>query len=463
MPDGNRLTSFQSRLRSTPLSPPPPLLRHHIPQSNSTLNPFYSNSLKQPRNQAASPALHSDASSPSLFTSNMVALAESITKINASARELRSMAAKAKSASDLSTTASARALNASKSNMTASLPLQSVSNRPPSADAIAKADRLAASSTALSKRANTTAANTKRKADAAQRQLNAAIITAGDLQRRAANFNNLQRASAPDAVGLSTLNTIARRTNAPNRSAILRSNPFGADHSYGSICEYAALSSNDPPQLSEKESDADSPSKTDETRPGTQPKDRRIRKPRPNLNNFPLQYPKTTPEGPALPPYLSYNLEASYCIDGSSVADASIAADPSRPSRSDRSKQGACAFVKYTPLRVMVYAAKVEDATNNAAEFLALEEVLKDAVKSEHRTILITTDSQLTFDLLIDAGNRITKPHLKTIADRIQLLLKSAITVYASKVFSHRDETYLGNQVADAMCTWAVATTKTAP
>jgi ribonuclease HI len=163
----------------------------------------------------------------------------------------------------------------------------------------------------------------------------------------------------------------------------------------------------------------------------------RQRKLRPPLFKFPLHYPKALPDGPPPPPYLSYNLEASYHIDGSSITEVLASEDPARTSR-DRSKRGACAFVKYMPKRINIYAAKVEDASNNAAEFSSLEEALKDAVKSEHRSILIVTDSQLTFDLLIDADYRITRPHLKVIADRIKLLLKNVPTVYVSKVFSHR-------------------------
>jgi ribonuclease HI len=201
----------------------------------------------------------------------------------------------------------------------------------------------------------------------------------------------------------------------------------------------------------------------DEQGPSPARRTARQRKSRPPLFKFPLHYPKALPDGPPPPPYLSYNLDAAYHIDGSSITDVLASEDPSRSARNDRSKRGASAFVKYMPNRVNVYATKVEDASNNAAEFVSLEEALKDAVKCQHRTILIVTDSQLTFDLIIDADYRIARPHLKAIADRIKALLKSVPIIYASKVFSHRSDTCVGNQAADALCTWAISSLKATP
>ena len=105
---------------------------------------------------------------------------------------------------------------------------------------------------------------------------------------------------------------------------------------------------------------------------------------------------------------------------------------------------------------------KISDATNNLAEFAGLEEAMKDAVQSKHSTVLFVTDSQLVLDFLIGA-NAFSLPHLKDIVGRLKLLIKQIDTIYASKVYSHRSDTYLGNEIADALCTWNLNSKKTTP
>ncbi len=100
-------------------------------------------------------------------------------------------------------------------------------------------------------------------------------------------------------------------------------------------------------------------------------------------------------------------------------------------------------------------ATKLVDASNNLAEFKALEEALLDAVRNKLLIILIVTDSQLVFDLLIDA-NDICPSHLKAVVANIRSLLRGITTLYVSKVYSHRKDPVVGNQIADALCTWAL-------
>lgn len=164
---------------------------------------------------------------------------------------------------------------------------------------------------------------------------------------------------------------------------------------------------------------------------------------------FPMQYAKEKAVQTAPPPYLLYGLEAAYYMDGASV-------------NTDNSKRGACAYLKHTPQRSNIYAAKLDNATNNVAEFTALEEALKDAIQFNHSVVLFVTDSQLVFDFLIGA-NSVSLSHLREIIARLKLLVKKIPTIYASKVYSHRRDAYLGNQIADALCTWTLNSQKSAP
>jgi ribonuclease HI len=104
-------------------------------------------------------------------------------------------------------------------------------------------------------------------------------------------------------------------------------------------------------------------------------------------------------------------------------------------------------------------ATKLQDATNNLAEFKALEAALLDAVRCKITVLLIVTDSQMVFGFLIDA-NDIHPPHLKQIITTIKGLYQHLKLIYVSKVFSHRKDTVLGNQIADALCTWALKSNK---
>jgi len=109
--------------------------------------------------------------------------------------------------------------------------------------------------------------------------------------------------------------------------------------------------------------------------------------------------------------------------------------------------------------------AVVKEQTPTAltmSEFTALEAALKDAGKNAHMTILYVTDSQLVYDFLIGA-NKVLLPHLKSLIDAIKVLMKKVDFIYASKVFSHRKESVVGNVVADSLCTWAMNTTRESP
>jgi len=160
---------------------------------------------------------------------------------------------------------------------------------------------------------------------------------------------------------------------------------------------------------------------------------------------FPLSYPKAPLPDPAPPPYLEYKLQAVYYGDGGAHL-----------------RHGAFAMLKHTPTRSSILAVKVESATNNITEFKALEASLDDSVKNGHSSILYVTDSSLVFDFLIGTNN-VTLSHLKVIIDNIKLLMKRIDFIYASKVFSHRKDSVIGNVVADALCTWAMNTTREAP
>jgi ribonuclease HI len=163
---------------------------------------------------------------------------------------------------------------------------------------------------------------------------------------------------------------------------------------------------------------------------------------RPPKIPFPLSYPKQAPAQPPPPPYLFYNLQASYHIDGASRAVG-------------KERSGACAFLKQTATRSSIFSSKLSNATNNFAEFKIVELALKDAVKEQHQTILIVTDSQMVYDFVTGLNN-ISLPHLKELLASIRLLIKQIARLYISKVWAHRRSTVIGNQIADALCTWAL-------
>jgi ribonuclease HI len=98
---------------------------------------------------------------------------------------------------------------------------------------------------------------------------------------------------------------------------------------------------------------------------------------------------------------------------------------------------------------------KLPQATNNFAEFRSLEKALIDATMNAHTCILLVTDSQIAFDFTMGM-NTVTPPHLKDLCNSIQALIKRVDTIFISKVAAHKRNTFLGNQVADALCTWAL-------
>lgn len=161
-------------------------------------------------------------------------------------------------------------------------------------------------------------------------------------------------------------------------------------------------------------------------------------------STFPLSYTKSTVADARPPPYFSYNLQATYHIDGGSRI-------------SGKSKAGSCAFLKTTTRQSSVRASKLTEATNNVAEFTALEEALIDAVRNGLTVILVVTDSKMVFDFLIDAID-VYPTHLKQLIAKIKTLLTQITSLYASKVLAHRKDSIIGNQVADALCTWALNT-----
>jgi hypothetical protein len=105
---------------------------------------------------------------------------------------------------------------------------------------------------------------------------------------------------------------------------------------------------------------------------------------------------------------------------------------------------------------------KSKNATNNFAEFNTFDLVLRDAIKEQHQAILVVTDSQMVYDFALGLNNTLL-PHLKEIAASIRLQLKQIPTIYVSKVFSHRHSTVMGNQIADALCTWAMNSKREQP
>jgi ribonuclease HI len=120
-----------------------------------------------------------------------------------------------------------------------------------------------------------------------------------------------------------------------------------------------------------------------------------------------------------------------------------------------KNKTGASAFLKQTKTRSSVAAQKFNNATNNFAEFKTFDLVLRDAVKEQHQTVLVVTDSQMVYDFALGM-NKTSLAHLKEIIESIKLNLHQIPTLYISKVFSHRRSTANGNQIADALCTWAL-------
>jgi ribonuclease HI len=313
-------------------------------------------------------------------------------------------------------------------------------------------DSQALTSAASSARKVQTAANAaKLAALAAERRLEAAISTAAFLQKQAASLNMPSAEGPFPTKPLKSQSQLIRQSPRGQSSNSAR-NTVASDHEADSdllqtesqYAEFPASDSDQPPATS----------------PPSQQSGIRIRKRRPPQFKFPLSYPKEAAAVVAPPPYLAYNLDAAYFIDGSSVQQLDAADDPSKSKGAAR--RGSCAFLKHTPLRSMVYASKLEEATNNVAEFSALEKLLADSIQCNHRSILVVTDSQIVFDLLI-GKNDLLSPHLKVIADRIKALLKQAANIYASKVFSHRRDTCLGNAIADSLCTWAIYSSKAAP
>ena len=360
-------------------------------------------------------------------------LAEALQKAKASTQDLNALSAAAKASHSKSIAADGKA-NAHRAAIADGTDLQAL-----------------ASAANVTRKVKSAANAAKLAALAAERKLESAIATADFLQRRAASLSNLS-AEALLSVKLPKLHSQPIRQSPRGQSSNFAWSIVAPDHD----AEADVLQ----PESQHAELPAPDSDHFPTTSPPTQQSGTRIRKRRAPQFKFPLSYPKEAAAEVAPPPYLAYNLDAAYFIDGSSVQHIVAAADPSKIQRA--AKRGSCAFLKHTPLRSMVYASKLEEATNNVAEFSALEELLTDSIRCNHRSVLVVTDSQIVFDLLI-GKNDLIAPHLKIIVERIKALLKQASNIYASKVFSHRRDTCLGNMIADSLCTWAINSSRAAP
>jgi hypothetical protein len=90
---------------------------------------------------------------------------------------------------------------------------------------------------------------------------------------------------------------------------------------------------------------------------------------------------------------------------------------------------------------------------------MALYNALQYAIKRRLKRILVVTDSQLVADFLKGA-NRISQKHLLAITQDIVALLPFFNAIYVSRVPAHKG-LCIENDVADALCTWAMDTEKT--
>lgn len=142
-------------------------------------------------------------------------------------------------------------------------------------------------------------------------------------------------------------------------------------------------------------------------------------------------------------PWLRFRLDASFSLDGGS-----------------RQRNGSYAFVGYHKGTVYLETQPLKrgESTNNVAEFKALLKALHYASRRNLRRILIVTDSQLVADFLKGA-NRISQRHLLDITQDIIALLPAFSAIYVSRISSHQD-ICIENDVADALCTWAMHTEK---
>ena len=160
-------------------------------------------------------------------------------------------------------------------------------------------------------------------------------------------------------------------------------------------------------------------------------------------SRFPFAMPSQPRAEHANEPWRSLRLDGSFFPDGGS-----------------RQRNGSCAFVGYHKGTVYLEAQPLKrgESTNNVAEFKALLNALQYACGRKLKRILIVTDSQLVADFLKGA-NRISQKHLLAITQDIIALLPAFSAIYVSRIPSHQD-ICIENDVADALCTWAMGTEK---
>ncbi len=158
---------------------------------------------------------------------------------------------------------------------------------------------------------------------------------------------------------------------------------------------------------------------------------------------FPFPMPSQSSSQQTEEPWLRFQLAGSFFLDGGS-----------------RQRNGSYAFVAYHRGTVHIEAKPLKrgDSTNNVAEFMALYNALLYAIKRKLQRILIVTDSQLVADFLKGA-NRISQKHLLAITQDILALLPSFAAIYVSRIPAHKG-LCIENDVADALCTWAMDTEK---
>jgi ribonuclease HI len=164
--------------------------------------------------------------------------------------------------------------------------------------------------------------------------------------------------------------------------------------------------------------------------------------PRPGPTSaFPFSMPPQPQAASANEPWRRYQFSGSFFLDGGS-----------------KRRSGSYGFVGYHHNSVYIETKPLAhgESTNNFAEFQALLNALLYANNRKLKRVLIVTDSELVANFL-KGINRITEKHLLNITRSIVGLLPQFQAIFVSRISSHQG-VCIENDVADALCTWAMST-----
>jgi ribonuclease HI len=153
---------------------------------------------------------------------------------------------------------------------------------------------------------------------------------------------------------------------------------------------------------------------------------------------FPLGLTRAVPLGPALPPYLSFNLDAAFFTGGGSNLG-----------------KGSWAVVGRSADGMEILSGPLDSSTNNLAELTAILKALCFARKKRRVRILIATDSELAANFL-KGTSRIDAANLYDVTAAIIACIPFFQAIFVSHVPAHRNFSW-ENSVADALCTWTLA------